>query len=335
MSDAIGYLRVSTREQGRSGLGLAAQRTEIKAFAAREGFSIKSWYQDVQTGAGADALLLRPGLVAALKEAKSAHNPLIVAKLDRLSRNLHFISGLMEHRVHFMVASIGKDCDNFVLHICASLAEQEHKLISERTKAALAHTEKKLGMQHPSRSSKAFRRRMQALSRAAVHKAAEERAEAYRPHLEWALGQPCSSDRFVSAEAAACKLNDRKIPSPYGARWWSPSVLRLARRLGLRGPAVREPARARAEAYRRKLEWALWLPAPDGSSVSAAVAADRLNARNIPSPYGRRWWGSTVLSMGRRLGLCDLPAEKGRPVNRPRGDGRSHRRTSHGRASRC
>jgi DNA invertase Pin-like site-specific DNA recombinase len=104
MQAAIGYLRVSTREQGRSGLGLAAQRFEIEAFGVREGFSVRSWYQDVQTGAGADALLLRPGLATALKQAKSAHCPLIVSRLDRLSRNVHFISGLMEHRVHFIVA---------------------------------------------------------------------------------------------------------------------------------------------------------------------------------------------------------------------------------------
>jgi DNA invertase Pin-like site-specific DNA recombinase len=100
MQAAIGYLRVSTREQGRSGLGLAAQRFEIEAFGVREEFSVKSWHQDVQTGAGADALQLRPGLAAALKEAKSGRCPLIVSRLDRLSRNVHFISGLMEHRVH-------------------------------------------------------------------------------------------------------------------------------------------------------------------------------------------------------------------------------------------
>jgi DNA invertase Pin-like site-specific DNA recombinase len=71
MSEAIGYLRVSTPKQGRSGLGLEAQRNEIEDFGAREGFSIKSWYQDVQTGAGADALQFRPGLATALKEARS------------------------------------------------------------------------------------------------------------------------------------------------------------------------------------------------------------------------------------------------------------------------
>src|SRR5215469_237955 len=106
MQAAIGYLRVSKREQGRSGLGLAAQRNEIEAFGAREGFSVNCWHQDVQTGAGADALLLRPGLAAALKEAKSVRCPLIVSRLDRLSRNVHFISGLMEHH-----STVGSACN--------------------------------------------------------------------------------------------------------------------------------------------------------------------------------------------------------------------------------
>src|SRR5712671_3936845 len=138
MKDAIGYLRVSTREQGRSGLGLAAQRFDIEAFGSREEFGVKSWYQDIQTGAGRDALLLRPGLAAALKEARAARCPLIVSRLDRLSRNVHFIAGLMEHKVHFVVAALGRDCDDFTLHIYASLAEQERKMISERCKASAA-----------------------------------------------------------------------------------------------------------------------------------------------------------------------------------------------------
>ena len=107
--DAIGYLRVSTSEQGRSGLGLVAQRADIEAFSQREGFSIKFWYQDVQTGGGRDALLLRAGLAVALKEARAARCPLIVSRLDRLSRNVHFITGLMEHKVHFIIAALGRD----------------------------------------------------------------------------------------------------------------------------------------------------------------------------------------------------------------------------------
>lgn len=71
MKNAIGYLRVSTREQGRSGLGLAAQRHDIETFGSREGFSVKSWYQDIQTGAGKDALLMRSGLAASARNARS------------------------------------------------------------------------------------------------------------------------------------------------------------------------------------------------------------------------------------------------------------------------
>lgn len=108
MKHAIGCLRVSTREQGRSGLSLSAQRHDIEAFALREGFTVESWHQDIQTGGGADALLLRPGLAAALRGARAARSPLIVSRLDRLSRNVHFISGLMEHRVHFIVAALGR-----------------------------------------------------------------------------------------------------------------------------------------------------------------------------------------------------------------------------------
>ena len=139
---ALAKIQGGTRDARRNrlseGLGLAAQRHDIEVFGAREGFSIKSWYQDIQTGAGKDALLLRPGLAASLKEARTGRCPLIVSRLDRLSRNVHFITGLMEHKVHFVVAAFGRDCDAFTLHIYASIAEQERRMISERIKAACA-----------------------------------------------------------------------------------------------------------------------------------------------------------------------------------------------------
>src|ERR1700692_2172161 len=215
MTDAIGYLRVSTKEQGRSGLGLAAQRYDIETFGPREGFSIKSWYQDIQTGAGKDALLMRPGLAAALKEARALRCPLVVSRLDRLSRNVHFITGLMEHKVHFVVAALGRDCDDFTLHIYASLAEQERKMISERIKAALARSKKrnKLGLRNPIMHSKDFRRRLQACAAAALRKAAMERAEAYRVHIEWALGQPGFHGKPITFRGVGEKLNALQIPS--------------------------------------------------------------------------------------------------------------------------
>jgi len=239
MQAAVGYLRVSTREQGRSGLGLAAQRNDIEAFGAREGFAVRSWHQDVQTGAGADALLLRPGLAAALKEAKSVRCPLIVSRLDRLSRNVHFITGLMEHKVHFIVAALGKDCDEFTLHIYASLAEQERRMISERCKAAAAvlkRAGKRLGVL---RWSKRKRKWIQAQAHAGRRRAAMERAETYRGHIEWAFRQPGAHGRAISCTAAANQLNDRKIPSPMGATWSGTQIVSMARRLGLDPPPAR------------------------------------------------------------------------------------------------
>jgi len=236
MKDAIGYLRVSTSEQGRSGLGLAAQRHDIENFGAREGFNIQSWHQDVQTGAGKDALLLRPGLAEALKGARASHCPLIVSRLDRLSRNVHFITGLMEHKVHFIVAALGRDCDDFTQHIYASLAQQERKMISERVNVALAAAKRrgrKFGVQL---RSKAWQRRVSALGRAALSKAAMERAEAYRLHIEWAFRQPGIGGRRISYRGAANQLNERNLESPMGRGWTGHQLQRMARRLGLNHP---------------------------------------------------------------------------------------------------
>ncbi len=241
MQPAIGYLRVSTKEQGRSRLGLAAQRCDIEAFAAREGFSVNSWHQDIQTGAGIDALQLRPGLAAALQEARTERCPLMVSRLDRLSRNVHFISGLMEHKVHFIVAAFGRDCDHFTLHIYASIAEQERKMISERTKAGLARSKAKLGMHHPAKRSKAFGLQFRALSAATRHKAALERTEACRVLIEWALNQPGRCGKPITFNAAAQKLTERNILTPMGGHWSGRTVGVAAIRLGLRKRPVHVP----------------------------------------------------------------------------------------------
>ena len=138
MKQAIAYIRVSTQKQGRSGLGIEAQRGSIARFTEAEGYTIVDEIVEVETGKGADALDRRPHLAAALNAAKRAKCPVIVAKLDRLSRDVAFISGLMAQRVPFIVAELGADADPFMLHLYAALAEKERSLISQRTRAALA-----------------------------------------------------------------------------------------------------------------------------------------------------------------------------------------------------
>ena len=137
MSPLVAYYRVSSQKQGRSGLGLEAQRKAVAAFASAEGFEIIAEYTEIETGKGADALDRRPELKAALKAAKKAKASVAVAKLDRLSRDVAFISGLMAQKVPFIVAALGRNVDSFVLHIYAALAQQEREMISRRTKEAL------------------------------------------------------------------------------------------------------------------------------------------------------------------------------------------------------
>jgi DNA invertase Pin-like site-specific DNA recombinase len=205
----IGYLRVSTAKQGRSGLGLEAQQEAVERFAAAEGFEVLQWFSEEETGKGSEALERRPQLKAALEAARRANAPVIVAKLDRLSRDVHFISGLMVQRVEFIVAELGPQSDPFLLHLYAALAEKERTLISERTKAAL-HAAKSRGVRlgNPRNLSEA--------SRIGAHRNREKAVEFSAPILgdikQW-------SDTGLSLRAIAKRLNERGVKTARGGAW--------------------------------------------------------------------------------------------------------------------
>jgi DNA invertase Pin-like site-specific DNA recombinase len=214
MKPAIAYVRVSTTQQGKSGLGLEAQQAALTRFVEAEGYSLIESFEEVETGKGADALERRPQLSAALKVAKQHKAPVIVAKLDRLSRDVHFISGLMSHKTPFIVAELGADADPFMLHLYAAMAEKERRVISQRTKDALA-AKKAQGIKLGGLNAGGIRKRDEAL----------DRAEQLRPVFTELAG--------MSGRAIAVVLNDRKIPTPAGGVWHSVTVLRVQRRLGL------------------------------------------------------------------------------------------------------
>jgi DNA invertase Pin-like site-specific DNA recombinase len=132
MEKAIAYLRVSTQRQHRSGLGIDAQRSAIERFAATESVRIAGEYVEAETGKGPDALERRPQLAVALAAAKAAKCSVVVAKLDRLSRDVAFVAGLMAQRVPFIVASAASfDAkQRRALSICASVAPRLRAYIS-------------------------------------------------------------------------------------------------------------------------------------------------------------------------------------------------------------
>src|SRR6478609_6603190 len=199
----VAYVRVSGLKQGKSGLGLEAQKAAIEHFCAAEGYDITRTYVEVETAKGADALERRPQLKAALNRASAYKCPVVTAKLDRLSRDVAFISGLMAQGVPFIVTEI-PNADPFMLHIYAAVAEQERTKISERTKAALAAAKArgvKLGNPH---GPKPFTAEARQQGVEVIRRQANARAQQ--------LGEVLSEFAGQSANATAKALNERRLP---------------------------------------------------------------------------------------------------------------------------
>jgi len=210
MKRAIGYIRVSTAKQGKSGLGLEAQQQVLQRFADAEGIELVDILVEVES-AKHDATK-RPVLAQALAKAKRGKLPIVVAKLDRLSRDVHYISGLMQHRVPFIVAELGAETDPFMLHIYAALAEKERRLIGERTKAALQAAKARgvvLGGHREQSDINA--------------QAADDRASE--------LARVFAQVAALSVRPAAEELTRRGVPTPSGGRWHPTQVARVRARL--------------------------------------------------------------------------------------------------------
>ena len=197
-----------------------AQRAAVTGFADGQGAEIHAEYVEVETGKGHDALDRRPQLAAALAHAKRLKVPVIVAKLCRLGRDVHFISGLMVNRVPFLVTELGADVDPFMLHVYAALAEKERALISERTRAALQAAKargQKLGSPVAAQSAAKGR-----AARSAYAKAASEGPRAVVRDIQ-------ASD-VTTLKGIAAALQARGVRTPRGNANWSP--MQVSRLLG-------------------------------------------------------------------------------------------------------
>ena len=224
----VSYLRVSTDKQGRSGLGLDAQRTAVESYLNGGRWTLVAEYVEAESGKRAD----RPQLAKALAHAKAIGATVVFAKLDRLSRNVDLLRSLVASDVdlvfcdlpHVPAGAMGR----FLLTQMASVAELEAGLISERTKAALAAAKArgvKLGNPNGARALRGKQvGNKQAV--AAVKAKADHRASNLRSIVDDMQAQGITTVRAIAAE-----LNARGILTPRGASWHPTSAARLLVRI--------------------------------------------------------------------------------------------------------
>ena len=218
MKPAVAYYRVSTERQRRSGLGIEAQKEAVARFASQEGFELTAAFVEAESGKGSDALDRRPQLASALAAARAKRCPIIVAKLDRLSRDVAFISGLMAQRVPFIVAELGADADPFMLHLYAALAEKERRMIAERTRSALAQRKAqgaRLGNPRNAEEAAALGRTVQT-----------EEALRFAANV-LPVVRSIQAAGITGMAAIAVALNDRGIRTARGGRWHVSTVRNL------------------------------------------------------------------------------------------------------------
>lgn len=205
----IAYYRVSTARQGQSGLGLEAQQTAVRSFVSSDAV-IAEEFVEVESGRRSD----RPRLLEALAACKRHKAVLIIAKLDRLARNVAFVSNLMEAGVDFVAVDM-PHASRLTVHILAAVAEHEREMISQRTKAALAVAKARgTRLGNPAGNATGLEKARQRASQLAG-----DRAEKVRGIVEEIRAAGLTSFRQVAAA-----LNARGVDSPRGGRWYAGSV---------------------------------------------------------------------------------------------------------------
>ncbi|MEQ1933963.1 MAG: recombinase family protein [Fimbriimonadaceae bacterium] len=221
---AVAYYRVSTAAQGRSGLGLEAQKQAVESLCASRGWEIIAPpFTEVESGKRAN----RPELAKALHRAKVTGATLVVAKLDRLSRNVAFLAALQESGVKFIAADM-PEANELTVHIMAAVAQAERKAISKRTSEAL-QAAKARGQRLGNPNGAAALRRAQrgnTASLEAIKSAAADRAEQLRPVID-----DMRSRGITSLSALAAALNDGGMITARGGSWHASSVRNLLGRL--------------------------------------------------------------------------------------------------------
>lgn len=214
----VSYIRVSTARQGASGLGLEAQQEAVNRFMNGGAWELVAEYKEVETGKGSDALAKRPNLCAALDACRKHGAVLIIAKLDRLARNVHFVSGLMESKVKFVACDM-PEANELTIHIMAAFAEHEAKRISQRTKEALAIA-KTRGIVLGKAGANNLRPNIEMR---------QEVANAFAERLRGVFHG--MNVRNLSQREMVRELNEIGVPAPKGGKWQLSQAQRVIERL--------------------------------------------------------------------------------------------------------
>lgn len=228
---AVAYYRVSTAAQGRSGLGLDAQREAVEHLCQSKGWDIIAPpYTEVESGKRAD----RPELMKALHRAKVTGSTLVVAKLDRLSRNVAFLATLQDSGVKFIAADM-PEANELTVHIMAAVAQAERKAISRRTTEALQAAKARGQRLGNPNGAAALRKAAQgnAASLDVIKGAATDRAVQMRPVIE-----DMQSRGIASLGGIAKALNEGGFVTARGGQWYASSVRNLMARLGTASQSV-------------------------------------------------------------------------------------------------
>jgi DNA invertase Pin-like site-specific DNA recombinase len=229
MTTAIAYLRVSSKEQGKSGLGIEAQRETVARFCERESVEILKEFIEIESGKGFDALELRPELAAAVKLAKKTGSLLVVAKVDRLSRSVAFISRLLEEKtVRFIVAELGLNADETTILMFATFAQREREMISQRTKAALGALKARgVTLGNPTTLEESATRGI-----TQIKAKADYFASRIGPIIKSLRDAKNEDGKYLTSNQIAERLNELRIPTQRGGTWHTTSVSRILARIG-------------------------------------------------------------------------------------------------------
>lgn len=248
MRRALAYMRVSSEEQGKSGFGLLSQEAEIKAFARAAGYKITQWKSDVASAIGGDSLSRRPGLRDTIERAKRLRVPVLISRLDRLSRDTGELEDLA-HRFGIELISIreGKASDALVLKVHGARIERETQMLSERTKTGLQRAKSQGRVLGNTKNLPDAQKKGAATN--------SRKAELRRLELMPVISEIRAAG-LKTAAAIADALNERSVPTPSGKPWTGPNVRTILK--DIKQAENLKADQAVEEHYKNDPMWGTW-----------------------------------------------------------------------------